>query len=240
METTNYPTHSVREGIGILNESSLHGDLIKRFAESGDRFEEIIDGYSIDIIKKNLLVEVQTKNFAQIQNKLVKLSEDHKIRLIHPIAEHKWILKLNQQGEKISRRKSPKRGRIEDVFFELVRARKIFSPNLSLWVALIKLEEVWVDDGKGSWRRKKWSIQDKHLLEVTSITKFNAPTDLLSLLPKHLPDEFTNAELSEAIQITPSLAGKMTYTLRKMNLLKVVGKRGRAYMHTTKKPSGDD
>lgn len=239
MEIPDLPATNGRDGIGILNESSLHANLVKWFAEPGDLFEENINGYSIDILKENLLVEIQTRNFAQIQTKLLQLSKDHKIRLIYPIAENKWILKVNSRGEKITRRKSPKHGRVEDVFGELVRAWKIFTPNLSLWVAFILLEEVWVDDGKGSWRRKSWSIQDKHLLQVSGVTKFDSPSELLSLLPDLLPSPFTNSELADALKITSSLAGKMTYTLRKMDLLEIVGKRGKAHLHAINPRSSD-
>lgn len=236
---TTHPDKRLRQGIGTLNESSLHASLIKAFAEPGDRFEEVVEGYKIDILRDNLLIEIQTGNFTQIQKKLVKLAEKHPIRLIYPIAEQKWIVKLDRNGKQVSKRRSPKRGRVEDLFSELVRATRIILPNLSLWTAMIKLEEIWIDDGQGSWRRKKWSIQDRRLLEVTRTIQFDSRINFLPLLPQDLPALFTNKQLAGALKLSPSLASKMTYTLRKINILKVVGKEGNAHLHTIVESNGE-
>ena len=50
---------------------------------------------------------------------------------------------------------------------------------------------------------------------------------------------FTNRELSEAAHLPLSLAGKVTYCLRKMGVLEVVGKRGNAQLHAESQDKGD-
>ena len=50
-------------------------------------------------------------------------------------------------------------------------------PHFSIEVLLIREEEVWCDDGQGSWRRKHWSIQDRHLLEVMQAVTLTGPAD---------------------------------------------------------------
>ena len=51
-------------GIGLLNEKPLHASLKQWYARPGDRFEVAVDGFVIDIVRDDLLIEIQTRNFA--------------------------------------------------------------------------------------------------------------------------------------------------------------------------------
>lgn len=218
-------------GIGTLKERSLHAELKAWFAQPGDALEQQVAGYQIDIVRKDLLIEIQMGNFSAIKSKLANLLEEHHVLLVHPIAVHKWILRQNKHGRRVARRKSPRRGRLEHLFEELVRLPELAAhPNLSLDLPLIHMEEIWRDDGKGSWRRGRWSIYDRRLLEVVSIRRLANRHDYLALLPESLPAPFTNPQLAQALGISKHLAGKMTYSLRKMGCLDVVGKQGRAFL----------
>ena len=220
-----------RNGIGTLKEKSLHSDLIQWLAKPQDKFEEKIDGYIIDIVRGKKLLEIQTKNIAAIKKKIFTLSKNYTIQIIFPIIVEKWIIKVDESDEKISKRKSPKRGRVEDIFNELIRAPTILSnPKISISLIFIQAEEVWKNDGKGSWRRKKWSIIERSLLKVLDITNFSKPKDLISFIPNDLQDTFSNKDLSKSLGVTTKMAQKITYCLRKMGILEIVGKRGRAYL----------
>lgn len=66
------------------------------------------------------MIEIQVPNFSAIKNKLIRLCKNHKLCLIYPIAAEKWIATLAEDNiNVISKRKSSKKGRIEDVFDEL-------------------------------------------------------------------------------------------------------------------------
>jgi hypothetical protein len=107
--------------IGLLNEKPLHASLKEWYAQPGDQFEVTVDGYVIDIVRDNLLLEIQTSNFSSIKSKLKDLVGVHRIRVIYPIAQEKWIVKLaNDNSGEYTCRKSPKRGRVEDLFWEMV------------------------------------------------------------------------------------------------------------------------
>ena len=221
-------------GIGTLSERSLHASLKNWLAEPGDEIEKQVDGYHIDIVRGQLLIEIQTKNFSAIKNKLTRLLEEQQVTLVHPIARVKWIQRIDKRGRKVSRRKSPRRGHIEHLFQELVRIPKLAShPNFSLKVLFIHEEEIWRDDGKGSWRRGKWSISDRRLLKVVDFRDLETTEDYLDLLPDGLAQEFSNRQLSEALGISSHLAGKMSYSLRKMGALETVGKKGNAHLFST-------
>jgi len=125
--------------IGTLNEKALHAALKEWYAEPGDRVEVEIDGFFVDLVRGDLLIEIQTGGFSGIKRKLLALTEAHPLRLVYPIAREKWIVKLDEDGRRrLSRRKSPKRGQVEDVFAELVSfPRLITRPNFSLDVLLV-------------------------------------------------------------------------------------------------------
>lgn len=126
-------------GIGTLNEKALHASLKKWYARPGDQFEAFVDGYHIDILRGSLLVEIQTGGFPSIKLKLGALVAQHPVRLVYPIAREKWIVK--QSGAERSRRKSPKRGALEQLFVELVSFPEVLaSPNFSLEVLFIQEE----------------------------------------------------------------------------------------------------
>jgi hypothetical protein len=153
---------------------------------------------------------------------------------VHPVAQERWILRPD--GDR-ARRKSPKHGRIEQVFAQLVYIPTLVThPNFSLEVVLTREEEIQRDDGKGSWRRRRWSIADRVLIEVVEQKLFASPADYAACLPAALPQPFTNQDLAEALRLRPALAQKMTYTLRQMGLLQVVGKQGRSLLYTQETP----
>ena len=218
--------------IGLLNEKPLHASLKQWCAKPGDRFEVAVDGFVIDIVRDDLLLEIQTGNFASIKSKLANLVRLHTIRLIYPIAQEKWIVKLEKdEGSGVTRRKSPKKGRLEDLFWEMVRLPQLASsPNFSLEVLMIKEEEVRRRNGKRNWRRRGWGIEECRLLEVVDQRLFKEPTDWLRFLPESL-ESFTARDLAEAIDIRKELAQKMAYFLRKAKLIELIGRRGRANLY---------
>ena len=219
-------------GIGLLNEKPLHASLKKWYAQPGDRFEVAVDGFVIDIVRDDLLLEIQTGNFASIKSKLTNLVRSHQVRLIYPIAQEKWIVKLAKDDSSgVTRRKSPKRGRMEDLFREMVSFPQFLSNrNFSLEVLMIREEEARRYEAKRKWRRRGWVIEERRLLEVADQRLFEEPADWLAFLPEGL-ESFTARDLAEAIDIRRELAQKMAYFLRKGGLIKLIGRRGRANLY---------
>jgi hypothetical protein len=214
--------------IGTLQETSLHHDLKHWCARPGDRLEVVVDGYEIDVVGEERLLEVQTGNFGAMTGKLKALLPYHRVELVYPIARERWICRVDGRDRPVSRRKSPKRGRIEDLFGELLRLPEVAThENFSLRVLLTQEEVVWRDDGRGSWRRKGWSVADRRLLAVVEERLFVDAAAYLSLLPAGLAMPFTNQELADGLKMQRPQATKMSYCLRRMGLLEQVGKRGR-------------
>ena len=226
------PSHN----ISTVNEKPLHAALKKWYAEAGDRFEVLVDGFLVDIVRGDLLVEIQTRGFASIRRKLTQLATEHRVRLVYPIAHEKWIVRLNPSGKgQLSRRKSPKRGAVEDVFDELVSfPRLLANANLSLEVLLIQEDEVRRHDPKRVWRRKGWVTHERRLLEVMDRRLFKTVADVGRLIPPDLAEPFSTADLAEAIGKPRRLAQRMAYCLRKMGVIKAVGKERNAILYSRK------
>lgn len=235
--------------IGTLSEKSLHAALKMWYALPDDQLEVPlaveIDGkkhrYHIDLQRANaagemLLIEIQTRSFTAIRRKLRGLVQGHQVRLVYPIAAERWLVDCDAKGCELKRRRSPKRGRVEAVFAELIAMPDLTqSSNFSLEVLLIRDEEIRRDDGKGSWRRKHRSIADRRLLAVLESRVFHTSADYAALIPPVLLNSatpFTVRELAKASTLTPALAGKMAYCLWKMDILQRVGKRGNAILYT--------
>lgn len=222
--------------IGTLNEQPLHAALKTWLAEPGDRFEVPVAGFVIDIVRPDaggdVLIEIQTGNFAAIKHKLADLLVEHRVRLVYPIPREKWIVRLDDAGAPVGRRKSPRRGSVYDVFRELVHLPHLLNhPHLALEVLLIQMDELRRFDGKRGWRRKGWIIHQRHLLDVVERHSFASAAAWGGLLPVDLPQPFSTADLAAVIQRPRRLAQQMAYTLREMGTITPVDKCGNAILY---------
>ena len=219
-------------GIGLLNEKPLHASLKEWYALPEDQFEVAVDGFVIDIVRDDLLIEIQTGNLASIKSKLNKLARSHRVRLIYPIAQEKWIVKLaKDDASGPTRRKSPKRGRVEDLFWEMVSfPQLLLNPNFSLEVLMIREEELRRFEGKRRWRKGGWATQERRLLGVEEQRSFEETSDWGAFLPEEL-ETFTAKDLAEAIGVRNRLAQRMVYCLRHVRVIELLGKQGRANLY---------
>ncbi len=219
-------------GIGLLNEKPLHASLKEWYAEPGDQLEVVVDGYVIDIVRDDLLLEIQTASLASMKSKLKNLARSHRMRLIYPIALEKRIVRLAKDASNgMTHRKSPRKGRVEDLFWEMVSFPELLAnPNFSLEVLLIREEEVRRYDATRAWRRRGWVTEERRLLGVVERRSYEEPGDWRALLPGDL-GTFTASDLAEAIDIRKALAQRMVYCLRKVTVIELIGTQGRANLY---------
>jgi hypothetical protein len=221
--------------IGILKESTLHADLKKWYSLPTDRQEVPVDGFVIDIVRENLLIEIQTGNFSSLIPKLQVLLNSYQLRLIYPIAIQKQIVMLDSNKETIIRRRlSTKRGRVEDLFWEMLYiARYVLSENFSFEILFIHEEEYrYPAHRRRNWR-KYWTVLDRKLISVLGSQTFRCGNDYLELLTLDQPC-YSNNEIAEQLNLPIKLTRRMTYTLREMQVLEVVGKNGNTLLFSKK------
>lgn len=214
-------------GINTQNEKSLHADLKRWYGRPGDRFEARVEGSIVDIVSDELLIEIQTRNFLALSKKLSKLCKTHNVRLVYPVPREKYIVYTDKHGAVLKRRKSPKSGRLLDVFNELVSIPELAADkNLSIEVLLVDVEETRCQDGRGSWRRKGNSIVDRRLIGVFDSIRFDSLEDFKGIIPDGIEQPFSNKSLARAMAIPVSVAQKITYCYRRMDIIELCGKKG--------------
>lgn len=218
-------------GIGSLNEKPLHALLKEWYAGPGDRLEVSVDGFVIDIVRGDLLVEIQTRGFSSIKAKLVKLLVSRRIRLVYPVPSERWIVKLprdDDPGIEAARRRSPKRGRVEDVFREMVSLPELIAhPRFSVEVLFTREEDVRRYDARRAWRKDGWVTVDRRLMGVTGRRLLEGPSDWRALVLPMSQGPFTARELARALGVRRDLAQKMVYCLRRAKVISLDGKLGR-------------
>jgi hypothetical protein len=224
------PNNTFKSG----RESSLHSAIKEWYYHEGDKLEAKVDGYVIDIKRGDLLIEIQTANFSAIKAKLQHLLDRHKVRLVYPIAKQKWIIHRSADSkDTFGRRRSPRQGCLLDLFSELIRIPSLFhNDNLSIDVLMIEEEEMWRNDGKGSWRRKGASIEDRKLIRILETRLFEHKTDFLDVLPRDLPEPFSNRNLAQSLGTHINQSRRVTYSLKKIGVIAEVGKNGNQMLFT--------
>jgi hypothetical protein len=216
--------------IGLVNEKPLHASLKQWYARPGDRFEVPVDGFVIDIVRDDLLIEIQTRNFSAISRKLSRLTRSYRVRLVYPVVQEKWIVRVGAKNGAV-RRKSPKRGRIEDLFWELVSIPRLLShPNFSLEVLLTSEEELRRYDVRRRRRRKGWVMEGRRLVHVLDRRVFGNSADWLAFVPDGL-HSFTTKDLATVADTRRDLAQKMAYCLREARMIDLIGRQGRANLY---------
>ena len=223
---------SARPHVGTLREKPLHAELKRWYSEEGDRVEEPVDGFVIDLVRGDLLIEIQTRGFSSMKRKLHELLDRHPVRVVYPVAVEKWIVKVDDAGEQMSRRRSPKRGTPIDLFGELVSFPELVAhPRFTLEVLAVREEEIRRFDGTKAWRRKGWVVEERRLIDVLDQLTVDSPQVLASLLPGDLSGEFTTADLATGLGCSRRLAQQMTYCLRSVDIITMVGKDGNAVVY---------
>ena len=214
-----------------MPERGLHAELKEWLREPGDLVEGMVWGYRADIIRGDLLIEIQTGNFPQIRAKLAKLLKGYKVRLVHPVPERRWVIR-EIDGKK-QRRVSPRVGRVEEVFNELVYCPTLpLVPNFSLEVLLVHAEEKQGVKWRGK-KRTRYKVTERHLVEVVGREVFEKPSDYTRLIPD-MHGAFTARQLSKAVKLRITLARRMVYCLAKMGVIEEVGSVARAKLYRVK------
>jgi hypothetical protein len=216
-------------------ETTLHRQLKERYLVEGAVAEQRVGRYRIDVARPGQLVEIQLASLTAIRDKIASLCKEHRVLVVKPIIARKTLVKLGREGGSVlERRQSPKRGRLLDLFEELVHFTRVF-PNrrLVLEVLLIEIEE-WRFPGHG--RRRRWrpndhQVEDQRLVNVLEMHRFRTSADLCRLLPPKLPRPFHTGQLAEGLGVERWVAQRMAYCLRQTGAVKLVGKQRGAWLY---------
>ncbi|NNE00242.1 MAG: hypothetical protein HKN47_23220, partial [Pirellulaceae bacterium] len=200
-------------------ETTLHQQLKHCYADGSQNTEVVLGRYRIDAVRDDELIEIQCASLSAIRDKSQNLLQRHRLRVVKPVVLRTRILKTAKKGGKVtSRRMSPKRGNILDLFEELIYFTRVFPhPNLTLEVPMIHVEQL---RGPAKKRRRRWqknySVHDVCLQSIEETFEFREPADLLELIPwKRPPKTFNTADIASAIDRSRCVAQQIAYVLRK-------------------------
>ncbi len=219
-------------GIGVMHEGPLHAALKAMLAAPGDRVEAPVDGFVIDIVRADgELIEVQTGGFGPLGAKLDALLDLHRVRIVHPIAVQRRIVRVDEHGEVISTRQSPKRGTAVEVFDKLVAFPSLLThPNLTVEVVLVREDHIRAAQPV-TVRGRTRDPGQRHLRAVVDRIELCGADDLMRALPSLPPEPFSTRELAAVLGCGLVLAQRTAYCLRAAGLVELAGKRGRAPLH---------
>ncbi|MBF0365211.1 MAG: hypothetical protein HQK50_06545 [Oligoflexia bacterium] len=221
--------------INLYREKSLHRDLKTWYLGPSDRVEVNILGKVVDIFRDNsMIIEIQTRNLSSLKHKIELFlgKTNYQIRIVFPMPVHTTVITLDKHLQEIRKRKSPKHFNPLNLFSEIIGIPHFLkNPRVSLELLLIKQTDLRCADGKGSWYRKGNSLLDKKLLSVEKQLLFNHPSDFMSILPAPLPLLFTNKLLAHTFRCNYSTAAKISYCLKKMDLIRVQQKLGNSFQY---------
>lgn len=216
-----------------MREGPLHAAVKARLAQPGDRLEVPVGRFVIDLVRADgELLEIQTGGFGPLGPKLDALLDDHRMRIVHPVAAESRIVRIDDNGEVVATRRSPKRRTALQLFDRLVAFPPLIShPNLTIEVALLREDHVRA--ARPVTRRgRRRDPGERRLVELLERVEFREPEDLLALLPPLSDEPLSTRELAARLGCGVVLAQRAVYCLKLIGLVEPAGKRGPTPLYT--------
>jgi hypothetical protein len=186
----------------------------------------------IDVVRANgELVEVQTGGFGPLGAKLDALLDEHRVRIVHPVAAQRRIVRVNEHGEVVSIRGSPTRGTALELFDKLVAFPSLLThPNLTLEVLLLSEDHIRAARPV-TVRRRTRDPGERQLRDVLDRIEFRSADDFRRALPPLPQQPFSTRELASALGCSMLLAQRTAYCLWAVTIIELAGKRGRTPLY---------
>ena len=224
----------LRQGIGTQSERLVHSTL-KYYLEPDDNCHEVpVGSFVADIFRKETgqIIEIQTKGFDRLRNKLEYFVKDYHVTVVHPIVREKFLCWVDAEtGEVVSRRRSPRKGRVTDILPEIYRLPKLQNhPNLSFAALLMDVEEYRLLDGWNRDKKRGSHRMERFPIAIDSMIELQTPLDFAALLPE-LPEEFTRKELSAAIRLSTTTTAYAVRVWERAGCILQTGKLGRQFTY---------
>ena len=198
-------------GIGTLAEKSVHAVLKNYYAPSKDALEVAVNGFVADICDtaSNSISEIQTRQFYSMKNKLKAFLPEFDVTIIYPVALGKYVYNIDpDSGSVLSKRKSPKKRSIYEIFVEMYGIRDfIRDPHLHFKIVTLDVEEYRYKGLSEQHGRKTRILSDTVPVRILEEIDIYEPRDLIMFLPEELGNEFTRSSLAATAGINKNLAG---------------------------------
>lgn len=208
------------KGIGTLGEKTLHLALKYYFAPDPLTHEQPLGGFVADAVTEDGVVEIQTRGLARLKPKITAFLPLCPVTVVHPVIAEKQLVRVDENGEILAQRKSPKHESVFTAMRELYMLRDfVLHPNFRAVLTELELTEYSVQTG--SRRRTKL---DRVPTALRQLWVLESPADFAALLPP-MPETFTAAECAKLLGISADTARAMLNLYAKMGLMQGDGKR---------------
>ena len=212
-------------------ETDLHRQLKELYAGDACQREVWVDGYRIDAIVGDELVEIQQASLGALRRKVQELLKKHRVTVVKPlVARKRLVWHARRNGPEISRRWSPTHHSLLQIFQDLVHFVPVFPhPQLTLELVLTEQEEHRVR--RRQRRGPGFIVFRRSLINVVERLQLRTHADFRALLPTALEYPCTTAEIATSAEIPRWLAQKMAYCLRHAGIVEQQGKRGNSWLY---------
>ncbi len=220
-------------GIGTLSEKTVHAVLKCYFAPDETEREVPVGRFTADIVRGNEIIEIQTRSFDRMREKLASYPEDYRVTLVCPVPHEKHVVWINTEtGETTKRRKSPKRGRPSDALRELAYIRsQLHRPGLTVRIVMLDVTEYRYLDGYGNGGKRGSTRADRIPEAIAEIIDITSLYDWAVMLPETIGARFRMDEFARETRLSPRAAWSAMAVLCEVGIVRRIGKDGRAYIY---------
>ena len=226
-------TDRQRLGIGTLSEKTVHAVLKNYYEPDEDKQEIPIENFVADIYSQGEIIEIQTRQFNKMRDKLKCFLSLYPVTIVYPIPREKWLIWIDEEsGEASPKRKSPAKGNPYLAFIELYRIKRLLKdPNLRLKIVLLDMEEYRLLNGWSRDKKKGSTRFDRIPTQLVKEVDITCLQDYLQFVPWELAESFTSKDFAKAAHIPVSLARTVLNILNYVGVVEQVGKAGNSFLY---------
>ena len=216
------------EGVGGLNERSIHKILKLAIEPNTDCHEVKFLGSVADVKNEQGIFEIQTKSAYTIKRKLEKFLEHSPVTLVVPIIKEKYLRYVDAEtGEILPPKRSPRPESVYTALNSMFSLTSLFSlDNFKLMLVFLSADEYKYKVKKKGQRRL--DAIPREILEVREIT---SPEDFSEFFPRTLGEEFVAREFARAIKKSSRFTYFVIKFYENLGFIENIGKRGRAILY---------
>ncbi len=218
--------------IGEYQEKSIHY-ILKNYFEPDLSSQEVkIGNFIADIYNEEGIIEIQTRNFYKLKEKLqFFLSEGYQVTIVYPIIVNKMIITMKNEDNDALFRKSPSHKTAFSALSEVYTIREFLKfDNLHFhFVYLDALDVKERVNKKKIFDKDKKSI-DKIPLKIIKEEDYSSYLDFKKII-EDIDYRFSAKELKKIKKCALKELRISLSLLKQLNLVKVVEKRGREYIY---------
>lgn len=229
-------TNTSTQSIGTKQEKTLH-QTIKYYLTLDESLHEIkLENKIVDIYKDGEIFEIQTQGFDKMRDKLSTLLPLYNLTIVFPIAHVKTIHSVNNLGEVVQTRKSPKKQSPFEIFKELYKIKQYLNhPNLHFKIIMFLSDEIRDIVPKKHARSKGYVRNDQIVTDIVKEYNVYTKEDFNILLDElNLPNEFTTADIRKLTKTSVKTSGLVLNILLYLGIVEKIGNKNRYILYKRK------